>query len=334
MKNYLISGSFAYDSVLLHKGQFHTRILPESLARLNVAFGIDSHKDEFGGTGGNIAYNSALLNRFPILCGSVGKDFSIYESHLKSNGVKTEYLTVVEDDNTAHAWILTDEINNQITGFSKGAMRKMPRVDDCVFDDEVDVLHLAPDNLETTCELVKLALLYNKKYFFDPGQCLPAFLEMNNSELSLRKIISNATGLFVNEYESELLEESLGVKLSELLNDKLTFVVKTKGGNGVDLITKDEAVVKTQTVSVAKPVKIVDPTGCGDAFRAGFLNGYTKGWNLLESTQLGSVMGSFAIEESGGQNHKPTLGDISSRLERTFGNTKLTQETQNKFKRM
>ena len=309
---YLLSGSFAYDTILLHKGQFHARILPEALSRLNVAFGIDSVKDEFGGTGGNIAYNASLLKQSPVLCSSVGdNDFKRYAKHLINNGLNPDTLNQVEDQNTAHAWILTDVENNQITGFSTGAMKNKPKLPTVL----PDIWHLAPDGLGNTAWLAKLATEKNKKYYFDPGQAMPAFLEgQANSIWSLENIIKNSAGIFANEYEYELMQESLKKDLKLLLNEKTDFIVQTLGSKGLMLHTKEESI----HIDVAKPAKIVDPTGCGDAFRAGFLYGVTNGWDIKKSAQLGSTMGSFAIEESGGQNHKPTFEVIINRFESNY----------------
>lgn len=309
---YLLSGSFAYDTILLHKGQFHARILPEALSRLNVAFGIDSVKDDFGGTGGNIAYNASLLKQSPVLCSSVGdNDFNRYAQHLKVHNIDPENLNRIEDENTAHAWILTDIENNQITGFSAGAMKNKPKLPRVL----PELWHLAPDSVCNTAWLAKLATEKNKKYYFDPGQAMPAFLEgQANSIWSLENIIKNSSGIFANEYEYELMQESLKKDLKELLTDKTDFIVQTLGSKGLMLHTREESI----HIDVAKPTRIIDPTGCGDAFRAGFIYGATNGWDLKKAAQLGSTMGSFAIEESGGQNHKPTFEAIMNRFEVSY----------------
>ena len=310
--NYLLSGSFAYDTILLHKGKFHARILPEEISRLNVAFGIDSVKDEFGGTAGNIAYNASLLGNSPLLCASVGdNDFKRYSKHLVANGLNPETLNHVEDQNTAHAWILTDSENNQITGFSTGAMKNRPKIPDIL----PELWHLAPDSVGNTAWLAKMAVKEDIKYYFDPGQAMPAFLEGSaDSIYTLSDIVKNSAGIFVNEYEYQLMEQSLKIDLKTLLTERTEFIVQTLGSKGLTLHTQEGST----HINVAKPDKIVDPTGCGDAFRAGFLYGVTNDWSLLKCAQLGSTMGSFAIEESGGQNHKPTFEAIMQRFEYNF----------------
>lgn len=312
--SYLLSGSLAYDSILLHKGKFHARILPESLSRLNVSFGIQENNQEFGGTGGNIAYNASLLGDNPFLCMTIGSDGQEYLDHLKNCGIDISNITQVQEAKTAHAWIMTDQENNQITGFYKGAMRKMPNVAEHA--KKLKFWHLAPEDVGNTARLVKLAQKEKIKYFFDPGQCLAPFLEGHaESIIPFKKIVSGATGIFVNEYESQLLQEKTDKTLNELINPKTKFIIETLGSNGLIVHTSKGQ----KHLPVAKPKKIVDPTGCGDSLRAGFAHGYAQGWDIEKCAQLGVIMGSFAIEESGGQNHTPTYEDISKRLHETFG---------------
>jgi adenosine kinase len=210
MQPYLLSGSFAYDTILLHEGELQHSILPESLSRLNVSFGIDDVQNQFGGTGGNIGYNAALLGQRPLLIGTLGsKDSDSYLRHLSKSGSDGSSLTIIENALCAHAWILTDKKNNQITSFSGGSMKHMPSVP----EDTPEIWHLSPENPMTMAALAVEAIKNNKKYFFDPGQVLPYFLQgASKSILSLEEIIKNATGLFVNEYENELLCNYLGSK--------------------------------------------------------------------------------------------------------------------------
>lgn len=314
MTHYLLSGSFAYDTILLHEGAFHHKILPESIARLNVSFGIDSVKNEYGGTGGNIAYNAALLKQNPLLVGTMGCDSKKYITHMEFMGLETATLTINEDEYTPHAYILTDSDNNQITGFNVGSMKFIPHLP----HETPRLWHLAPENPANTARLAKRAIHEQKEYFFDPGQALPYFIEgVSESILPLKQILTHAKAIFVNEYESELLTEYLKAPLQSVVRPD-SFIIKTLGSKGSVLITHNEELY----THVAKTNKIVDPTGCGDAFRAGFLSAYTTGKDLKECVELGSVMGSFAIEESGGQNHKPTLDDIMERKELSYSNNK------------
>lgn len=312
---YLISGSVAYDTILSHKGKFHHRILPEALNKLNVAFGVDAGDDQFGGTAGNIAYNASLLGQSPLVCSNVGRDFSRYEKHWESRNISTQGLNLIEDELTAHAWLLTDSDNNQITAFNKGALRHKPNIPSI----SPEIWHLAPEEIRNTCLFAKKAIEEKKTYFFDPGQSIGGFLEKHNEHIiSLKDILHNATGLFVNEYESQMLQEALKKTPPEFLQGNMQFVVQTLGSKGLNIYLKDEII----SLDVAKPNKITDPTGCGDALRAGFIYGYTHQWSLEDCAKLGAVMGSFAIEEHGAQKHTPSLEEIFKRLNTTYGLSK------------
>lgn len=311
MKDYLIGGSFAYDTILLHKGQFHTKILPESLARLNVSFFMDSLDDEFGGTAGNIAYNATLFEQKPTLIGSLGKDAKEYKDHLSNHGLNSDTLTYYENEKSPHCWLMTDTINNQIMGFYLGSMKYKPTIPVIT----PKLWHLCAENAINIAYLVKQAIEQGKDYMFDPGQALPYFTNGETDHIiTLQEILDNAVGIFVNEYEAELLVEATGKKLEQLITKEKQFIIRTIGAKGVDLLTSSTI----EHIGVAKPAHIVDPTGCGDAFRAGFLYGYTNGQSLKTCTQLGSTMGSFAIEYSGGQNHSPTKEEIFKRMRENF----------------
>jgi adenosine kinase len=306
---YLLSGSFAYDTILLHKSKLEHSILPESLSRLNVSFDIDSVQDELGGTGGNIAYNASLLGDSPMLIGSLGSiDAEKYLKKLKESNLNINYLNIVADNRCAHAWILTDINNNQITSFNVGSMKYQ-----CVIPSHTpDLWHLAPENPLNTAYLAKTAVEQKKSYFFDPGQCLPLFISgMTNEIFSLKNIIKNAKGIFVNDYEWELLKNHFKLESPfDLINDE-QFFVKTLGSKGVDFYYKNNS----EHIDVSVAEKIVDPTGCGDALRAGFLHLYTQGKSLKDCLMLGVVMGACAIEESGGQNHFKTKADILNKFQ-------------------
>lgn len=303
---YLISGSFAFDTILSHTNPFHARILPDEIARLNVAFGVDKIFQEFGGTGGNIAYNAALLGDSPVLVGALGYDFSEYVNKLESMGLVTDSLSIVKHLPTAHAWILTDSDNNQITAFHKGAMAQMPHVPSTT----PDLWHIAPDSFDTMISMIDKALTSGKRYLFDPGQALPSFLEADaNGSISLDLIIKNSTGLFVNDYECALIENHLDTTMPSLIWKEEQFIVITRGARGSDVLTS----ASDYEVGVAPCLEVVDPTGCGDAFRAGFLHKYCRGEPLVEAVKMGAALASFAIERTGGQNHSPSFSEIVAR---------------------
>lgn len=281
MRSYLLAGSYAYDNILIHKGQFHTKILPESLNKLNVSFPIDNVVEELGGTAGNIAYNASLLQDNPYLVGCMGLDGGKYKSHLESLGLNADTLTYFDKDNNAKCWLMTDLENNQIIGFNSGVLKYRPHVN---FNETPKLWHLSADNPLTTAWLVKNAIQMNKDYFFDPGQVLPVFIEgITNNILEFNDIIKYAKGIFLNEYEAELLLSYAKKSLNKIIQ-KDQFIVKTLGSKGVELITTTE----NYFVPVAKANEIVDPTGCGDAFRAGFLNQYIQNKSFKECLEYGT----------------------------------------------
>lgn len=302
--DYLISGSFAFDTILLHNGEFHHRILPESLAKLNVAFGVDSEKTEFGGTGGNIAYNSRLFDNNPLLVGCLGYDCNHYIQNMKSIGLDTRPLSIIETENTAHAWILTDANNNQITAFHMGAMKVEAQVNTYT----PNIWHLAPSSVTHTISLFQKGQSENKIILLDPGQATPGFIADLESFIPM---LEYSTGIFVNEYECELIEEKTKLPINTWVKNEKQFVIKTLGSKGLIIYTQDNE----QHINTAKPTEILDPTGCGDSLRAGFLYGYIQGWSLTDCAKYGAAVASFAIEKSGGQNHKPSLTQITERAQ-------------------
>lgn len=302
--SFLLFGSYAFDTIMNHHGLFEKRILSDSLSCINVAFGINEIKDEFGGTAGNIAYNSSLLYLNPMLIGNVGNDFNAYKLHLKEQNIDDKHLVYHEDKKTAHAYILTDEGSNQITSFYSGAMNNSVAIPVTT----PDIWHIAPEIAENMVVMIKEAILLNKKYFIDPGQALPSILENYDKEYVLY-LFEKSEGLFVNEYEMGFIENHFKLSKEDLKNKGIT-IINTLGAKGVHYISKDLDIV----MPVYKANQIVDPTGCGDSFRAGFLHQYLNNQSIENCLKLGMVMGSFCIEQHGGQNHKPTIQEIYARF--------------------
>jgi adenosine kinase len=314
---YLLSGSLAYDTVLLHKGRFEQRILPHALSRLNVSFGVDSVADHFGGTGGNIAYNAMLVNQgtalgtepvTPVMMGVLGAiDGARYLEYLQAQGLCTDSLVVQPDACCSHAWVLTDQNNNQITGFSSGACDLV-----CALPPEPPaVWHLAPTSAALMSRLAAQAQALGASYLFDPGQTLPALLAGEGAAyLDLSKVLEGAQGIFVNDYEAELLCCHTGRPLESWLTKPDQFIVQTLGAQGVRLIRPEGVTL----FSASRPAKVEDPTGCGDALRAGFLHAYLNGWPLEECLRLGSALASLAVECSGGQSHTADAHTLTQRM--------------------
>jgi adenosine kinase len=316
---YLLFGSFAYDTILLHAGRFDARILPDALTRLNVSFGVDSVQDEFGGNAGNIAYNAAIIHQdstlgtkpvWPLLVGALGDvDAAPYIERLTTMGHDVSTLKQVPGARCAHAWIMTDQRNNQITAFSAGPMAASVTLPP---ESPLPQLwHIAPEAPLNMSVMAALAIEKGATFFFDAGPELPVLLDgVGHSHVELVTVLEQAEGIFVNDYEAALLEQRTGRPLASWINSPTQFVARTLGGEGVELIAQNG----TTRISVAKADVVTDPTGCGDAFRAGFVHAWLNNWSLVDCARLGAAMGSFAVETSGGQKHAIQHGNLAHRL--------------------
>ncbi len=306
MKTILISGSIAYDSVLVFEGYFKDHILPEKAHMLNVAFLTPGLRREFGGTAANIGYNLSLLGQKPTLLGSVGgQDGQAYLDRMSRWGIDLSQVKVVANAFTAQAFITTDLSDNQITAFHPGAMNFSHEVTAPAGD-----LGLISPNGKLAMHTHAEQMRSNRTpYWFDPGQGLPMF---NGAEL--KTFIAGAQAVVVNDYEAQMLADKTGLSL-EAIAQQVEALVVTRGGEGCDLYTKG----RKQSVLAASISKAVDPTGCGDAFRAGLVHARLQGADWLAAAQLGSVMGAVKIEHPGAQNHRPTKQNIAERFEAAYG---------------
>lgn len=314
MNEYLLSGSYVYDKFLTNKNQFHE--LKSSLINNSV----DSIKNEFGGNAGNIAYNSTLLDQYPYLVGCLGSDSLSYKEHLLSIGLNPDTLTYFNNIPSASSYIEVNAQYSSILDFNAGALGFRPLLPKDI-SNLPDLWHLSADNPLTTIWLAKNAIENNKKYFFDPGQSLPYFFS-GMKIFYLEDIIKNSLGIFLNNMEYELLTYNFKHNLNNFINED-QFIIRTLGSEGLELITKNH----TQKIFIANSIELVEPTGCGDAFRSGFIYAYMNGYDLIKSAQLGATMSSFAIEKIASQNHTPTLDEIFERVNLAFNNKDL------KFKR-
>ncbi len=295
----LICGSMAFDTIMVFKDQFKNHILPESIHKLSVAFYVPELRKEFGGTAGNIAFNLKLLDENPVIMATVGSDFSVYFDWLNQNGIDTSYIKEIKSLYTAQAYITNDLSNNQITAFHPGAMveshqNKIKEVKD------VCLAIIAPDGKDGMMNHAKECKALNIPFMFDPGQGLPMF---NREELL--KFIDDATYIAVNDYEATLLSEKTSLSLEEI-SKRVEALIVTRGGEG-SIIYAD---YKTYKIEPIKVQSTIDPTGCGDAYRAGLLYGISKKWDWQSTGRLASVMGAIKIQNQGGQNHRPTRNDI------------------------
>jgi adenosine kinase len=306
----LICGSLAYDTIMVFPDQFRKHILPEQIHILNVAFLVPDMRREFGGTAGNIAYNLRLLGESPLIMATVGHDFESYGARLEALGLSRRHVQRLEDQFTGQAFITTDVDDNQITAFHPGAMSysHLNRVADAP---EATLGIVSPDGRQGMIEHSRDFAEAGIPYVFDPGQGLPMF-----SGPELLELMAGSVSLTVNDYEARIVEQKTGKSMVEIA-ELVDCLVVTRGAEGASLWIEGVRV----DVPAVRPEAVVDPTGCGDAFRAGLLHGIAQGWGWLESARLASVMGSLKIAYRGGQNHCPSRDMIAGSLQQNFGQT-------------
>jgi adenosine kinase len=304
----LICGSIAYDSIMVFPGRFKEHILPEQLHILNVAFLVPDLRREFGGCAGNIAYNLKLLGGSPLIMATVGDDHQPYTYRLDQLKLSRAHLRHVPQTFTAQAFITTDLDDNQITAFHPGAMNHSHQnhVGDT---QDVKLGIVAPDGRDGMLQHAREFHAAGIPFIFDPGQGLPMF-----SGPELLEFLRFANYVTVNDYEARLLVDRTGQSLEQLANLVEALIV-TLGSQGSQIYTDGQ---RLEIPSVT-PAAIVDPTGCGDAYRAGLLYGLANGWDWQKTGQLASLMGAIKIASRGGQNHRPTRDSIAQQYHATFG---------------
>lgn len=305
--NTLICGSLAFDTIMVFQDQFKNHLLPEKLHILNVCFFVPEMRREFGGTAGNIAYNLRLLNGRPLIMATVGNDFAKYTEWLAQNKISDRHIKVIPDSYTAQAFITTDMDDNQITAFHPGAMQQS-HINSLQETREVSLAIIAPDGRDGMFLHAKECADAGVPFLFDPGQGLPMF-----SGEELLDFIEKADYLAVNDYEAQLLQEKTHLSPNELAA-KVKALVITQGAKG-SIIYADGQRIEVPCVAADA---LVDPTGCGDAYRAGLLYGIAKGWDWLKVGKLAAVMGAIKIASRGGQNHQPSRQEIEARYTKAF----------------
>ncbi|UCH52996.1 MAG: carbohydrate kinase family protein, partial [Pseudomonadota bacterium] len=295
----LICGSFAYDTIMVFQDHFKNHILPDKVHILNVSFQVPTMRREFGGCAGNIAYNLKLLGGAPLPLGTVGKDFAPYAEWMAKQDIPLTHIKVCEDTYTAQAFITTDMADNQITAFHPGAMNRSHEAS-VKGVNGVKVGMVAPDGREGMLAHARDFAADGVPFIFDPGQGLILF---NGEELA--RFVDQATWVTVNDYEAQLLQERTGKKLEDLAK-KVKALIVTLGAKGSRIYT-DGRVVE---IPAAKPNAINDPTGCGDAFRAGLLYGLHNNLDWETTGRIASLMGTIKIERHGTQNHRFTKSEF------------------------
>ncbi|MEK8044939.1 carbohydrate kinase family protein [Ideonella margarita] len=289
----LVCGSLAFDTITNFHGRFADQILPEQVHILNVSFLVPTLRREFGGCAGNIAYNLQALGGQAVVMAALGNDGDEYLARMAKLGIDTGLVFKVPESYTAQAMIITDADNNQITAFHPGAMQEAHRIDLPVRAD-IRLALIGPDGRDAMLKRARDLHAAGIPFVFDPGQGLPMF---NGEEL--RHFISLATWVAVNDYEARMLCDRTGQSLAEMSSSHLAGVIVTLGAEGCDVWVKGQS----KRVDGVAATAVVDPTGCGDAFRGGLLYGLELGWDLVKCVTLGNQLGALKIAQQGGQNH-------------------------------
>jgi len=289
----LVCGSLAFDTIAVFPGRFADQILPEQLHILNVSFLVPTMRREFGGCAGNIAYTHKLLGGEPVVLAALGNDGGDYLARLKTLGIATEGVYVTHDNYTAQCFITTDAANNQITAFHPGAMQQAHEAALPVRDD-IRLAIIGPDGRDAMIRRARDLAAAKIPFVFDPGQGLPMF-----DGDDLRAFIAQATWVTVNDYEGKMLTDRIGQDLATLSRSHLQGIVVTLGDQGCEVWQQGE---RTHVPGV-QAAAVVDPTGCGDAFRGALLYGLEQGWPLVKCVELGNRIGAVKIAHHGPQNH-------------------------------
>ncbi len=304
----LICGSIAYDSIMVFAGRFRDHILPDQVHILNVSFLVPEMRREFGGCAGNIAYNLRLLGGEPLPMATVGDDAQPYIERLDAFGIDRRHVRQVAGTYTAQAFITTDQDDNQITAFHPGAMAQS-HLNSVPGASGIKLGIVAPDGRDGMLQHAQQFADHGIPFIFDPGQGLPMF-----SGDELLWFIARAHFVTVNDYEGELLSERTGQSLESLAR-RVKALVVTQGAAGSTIFAEG----RTLGIPSAPAARIADPTGCGDAYRAGLLYGIARGFDWEVTGKLAAVMGALKIEFAGAQNHTGDRAAIAHRFESAFG---------------
>jgi adenosine kinase len=297
----------AFDSIMVFQDRFRNHILPDKIHMLNVAFLVPQLRREFGGCAGNIAYNLHLLGDTGYPMATVGWDFGPYRERLARIGVPQDHLRVVDSEHTAQAFITTDLDDNQITAFHPGAMQHA-HLNQVPAGAGITLGIVAPDGRDGMLQHAAQFKSLQIPFIFDPGQGLPMF-----TGPELVAFIEQASWLAVNEYEWELIQQKTGWGVAEV-TARVQALIVTRGAQGSVIHTAGGAI----TIAAAKARAVVDPTGCGDAYRAGLLHGLLHGLDWQTTGRIASVLGAIKIESRGTQNHHFTPAELSQRLADSF----------------
>lgn len=303
----LICGSVAFDTIAVFEGRFKEHILPDRIHALSVSFFVPSMRREFGGCAGNIAYNLNLLGGKPIPVACVGEDAADYLQRFKQLGIDTGKVCTVPGTLTAQCFITTDLDDNQIASFHPGAMERSAEND--LTGCQAAWAIVAPDAKSGMIAHAQRLHAQGTPFIFDLGQAMPLF-----DGKDIKQMLSLAQVLCVNDYEASVVEQRTGQSIEQLAAG-LQAVIVTRGAEGATLYAEG----RVEHIDAVIPAAVIDPTGCGDAHRAGLLYGLTLGWSWSDACKLGNLMGSLKIASRGPQNHAPSRAEISAHLHAQFG---------------
>ena len=305
----LICGSLAYDTLMSFPDRFSDSLLADQLHNINVSFLVPTMRREFGGCAGNIAYSLKMLGGDPLIMATLGSDGEPYLERLAELNISSQHVTTIKTAYTAQAFITTDQDNNQITAFHPGAMSysHQNRIQD--IDKKIALAIIAPDGRDAMLQHANDCSVKGIPFIFDPGQGLPMF-----SKEELRRFVDQATYVTVNDYEASMLMQVTGWSHADIASRVTAFIV-TLGEHGAKIY----ATTGNTDIPSVKAGQVIDPTGCGDAFRAGLIYGLTSGKDLATSARLGSLMGAIKIAHQGPQTHALTASEIQQRFSQEFG---------------
>ena len=306
----LICGSIAYDNIMVFHDRFKNHILPDQIHILNVAFLVPEMRREFGGCAGNIAYNLSLLGGDPLIMATVGDDADSYLLRMDDLNLSRTHVRRIAGSFTAQAFITTDLDDNQITAFHPGAM-SFSHLNQVAEAKSATLGIVAPDGRDGMLQHARDFSLAGVPFIFDPGQGLPMF--SGDDLMGFMKLADYAC---FNDYEAQMACERTGRTLEQLAEEVKALIV-TRGGEGSHIYAGGQR----YEIPCVKADELIDPTGCGDAYRAGLLYGISAGWDWQQTGRLAAVMGAIKIAHRGGQNHRPSRNEIGERFARAFGNT-------------
>ncbi len=305
----LICGSLAFDTIMVFQDKFKNHILADKVHMLSVAFLVPELRREFGGCAGNIAYNLKLLGEEPLMMATAGQDFGPYQQWLEQCAIRTDYIKTLEGQYTAQAYITTDEDDNQITAFHPGAMNDAHLNPISAVTERIQIGIVSPDGKigmqQHAAQFVEAGI----EFIFDPGQGLPMF---DGAELTA--FLEQATWVTLNDYEAQLMQERTGLSL-EAMAEQVKALIVTQGGEGSIIYTEGDVInIPAAPVSVLQ-----DPTGCGDAYRAGLLYGLMNNMDWATTGRIASLLGAIKIEQKGTQNHRFSIAEFKARYQQSFG---------------